>query len=191
MGNAKIIKVAKEYLKVRPIDVAHGVDHHQAVATNCVNIIQAEHLVVNVDTVVIAAWWHDLESQRGATDVLRREMTTAGLPAQTYKEVSAIIHAHTYGSRQKTTEAKVLFDADKMEYFNPKRMRQAAEDARKGLLPISTLAAHHHSWLARYRHILESFTFAYSRNWAYDNLAPTLVEIKKMGSFLRSSGFHR
>jgi HD superfamily phosphohydrolase YqeK len=189
MGNVEIINVAKEYLKVRPIDAAHGVDHHEAVAGNCVNIIQAERLAVDADIVVVAAWWHDLESQQGATDLLRREMTAAGFDEREYEAVSAIIHAHTYGKRQKTIEAKILFDADKMEYFNPQRMRQAVEDARGGLLPIPTLAKHYHDWLKRHQRVLESLHFRYSRTIASQNMVPTMAEIAKMGMFLDSKGF--
>lgn len=186
MGNLEIIDKAKEYLKKSPIDAAHGLEHHEAVAENCIKIINGEHLNVNITVVMIAAWWHDVESQQGATDLLQKEIVTAGFDPETVKSISATVSSHTYGKHQGTIEERVLFDADKMEYFNPDRIRSAVEDARKGLLPIPILAKHYQAWLERYQDILQSFNFEYSREAAHRNLAATLKEIEKMRIFLES-----
>lgn len=186
MDRLEIINKAKEYLGHQPVDSAHGLDHHEAVASNCFKIIQAEHLNVNTTAVVIAAWWHDLEDQEGATDLLQKEMASAGFDEQTTKATSSIIRSHTYGKLQETIEAKVLFDADKMDYFNPERMKKAVKDAQTGFLSIPVLAKHYHVWLDRYQDVLTSFNFAYSRAAAYHNLATTLEEIEKMRVFLET-----
>lgn len=186
MHNLEIIEKAKEYLSRLPVDSAHGLDHHEAVAKNCIKIIEVEQLNLNTDAVVIAAWWHDLESQQGATDLLLKEMASAGFDAQTTEVTASVVRAHTYGKHQETLEAKVLYDADKMEYFNPERARKAVEDAQSGILEIQILAKHYQAWLDRYREVLTSFNFEYSRKIASDNLPATLEEIEKMGAFLET-----
>lgn len=188
IDNPEIINKAQEYLRRQPVDFVHDLDHHEAVANNCIKIIQAEHLNVNPTIVIIAAWWHDLESKEGATDLLQKEMVSARFDEQTIKATTAIVHSHTYGEQQATTEAKVLFDADKLEYFNPERMKKAVNDAQMGLLPIPVLAKHYRLWLERYENVLNSFNFKYSRELAQQNLADTLAEIGKMRVFLETVG---
>ncbi len=186
MGSMEIIERAKDILRRKPVDTAHGLDHHEAVVDNCLRIIQAERLSIDIDSLKIAAWWHDLESQQGATDVLRKEMVLLGFDQQSVETVSAIVRSHTYGGKQKTVEAKVLFDADKIEYFNPKRIRDALEDAQKGVLPISALEKYYHSWFERHQRVLDSFHFGYSKKVAQDNLAATSNQIEKTRIFLES-----
>lgn len=187
MGSRKIVEKAKDYLRNNPIDITHGLSHHKAVVENCLKIIAEDHVVVDKDNLITAAWWHDVESQEGKTELLRNEMVCQGFNQRTVEIVCAIIRSHTYGGKQKTIEAKVLFDADKMEYFNPKRLRTALEDTKRGLLPVSALKKHYQSWLVRHRYILNSFHFHYSKNIALSNLKATSSEIEKIKTFLESS----
>lgn len=185
--NRKIVEKAKDYLRHNPIDATHGLRHHKAVVENCLKIIAEEHVVVDKDSLVIAAWWHDIESQEGKTELLRKEMVSQGFNKRTVEFTCAIIRSHTYGGKQKTNEAKILFDADKMEYFNPKRIRVALKDAKRGVLPVSALKKHYQSWLERHQYILNSFHFYYSKNIALSNLKATSSAIEKIKTFLESS----
>ncbi len=180
----KLIDKAKRFLKNTPIDAAHGFEHHKAVAENCKKIIEAEHLMVNAQAVITAAWWHDVESRRGATDLLEKEMKKVHLDKQDFKTIASIIHSHTYGKHQETMEAKVLFDADKIEYFNPQRLKRVLKDTQRGVLPVATLSAYYHNWLERHKTILESLHFNYSRVEAQRNLPVTKKEIEKIRMFL-------
>ncbi len=186
MSSSELINKAKDYLEHQPVDSVHSVDHHERVADNCMKIIEEEHLNINSYAVVIAAWWHDVETKQGATTLLQQEMEMAGFDRQTIESVSAIVRSHTFGKDQKTIESQVLFDADKMEYFNPERMRKAVKDAQEGTLSIPILAQHYHLWLDRYQSVLSSFHFSYSRETAFRNLVETLKEIEKMRIFLET-----
>ncbi|MBI2641709.1 hypothetical protein HYW87_03905 [Candidatus Roizmanbacteria bacterium] len=79
----KIINQAQVYLENQPIDAAHDLAHHSRVARNCQLIIKAEHLRVNRTNVMIAAWWHDVESQEGETNLLEKEMKKGGFDENT------------------------------------------------------------------------------------------------------------
>lgn len=187
MHSREVINEAKRRLE-HPIDAAHGVEHHRAVAGNCARIVEAENLTVDEDVLTIAAWWHDLETQRGGTGILREYLLANGYPAKTADSVCEIVEEHTYGQKQTSIEAKVLYDADKMEYFNPERMKQAIQDARRSVLPIAILKKHYGSWSQRYRQTLESFYFPYSRQIVQSRLSETLTVMGQMRDFLVKSG---
>ncbi|MBI4009373.1 hypothetical protein HY357_04005 [Candidatus Roizmanbacteria bacterium] len=180
-----VIDRARSRLIANPIDTTHDIEHHRNVAENCQKIIDEERLNVNSENIIIAAWWHDVETQQGATGLLQKEMQTLGFGQEDIKSVSDMVRTHTFGGKLKTVEAQVLFDADKMEYFNPERMRRALEDAKNGLLPTTILDRHYFEWLERYKEILELFNFETSKRIAFQNLPSTLNEIKKIGLFLK------
>lgn len=182
----KIIDKAQNLLKNRPINTIHDIEHHRNVVFNCGKIIEQENLIVNSTNIIIAAWWHDVESQQGATELLQNEMRSLGFDKDAIAAVTNIIHSHTYGQRPQTVEAQVLFDADKIEYFNPERMRKALKEAKAGLLPIPILKKHYLEWRKRHKDILESFNFGTSKKITLRNLSATLAEVKKITTFLKN-----
>ena len=182
----KIIRRAQILLKNQPINSIHGIEHHRNVVFNCKKIINGERLNVNSTNVIIAAWWHDVETQQGETELLQKEMEKLGFDQNTITSIAGIIHTHTYGKKPQTTERRVLYDADKMEYFNPGRMRKALKEVSTGLLPIPILKKHYLEWLERHKKILESFNFGTSKKIALQNLPTTLAEIKKITTFLKN-----
>jgi len=184
---ATLIDKARGRLTIKPIDATHDLEHHKNVAANCQKIIEEEHLSVNPQNILIAAWWHDVESQRGETNLLQKEMRKLGFEQEDIESISNIIHLHTFGEKPETNEAKVLFDADKIEYFNPDRIRKALKDAKNGLLPILILRKHYLEWVERHEKILESFNFETSKKIALTNLPRTLSEIKEITSFLETN----
>lgn len=185
MDRITLVDEARKYLKNKAIDSAHGLDHHKAVAENCLKIIKAEHLQLNTQAVIIAAWWHDIEDRQGSTDLLKKEMVSEGIDSKTIKEITSIVHNHTFGRTPETLEEKVLFDADKIEYFNPQRMEKILEDVKNGSLSIDRLKEYYITWLNRYKIVLTSFNFLYSKNVALNRVAATKKEIEKIRIFLQ------
>lgn len=182
----KIINKAKKLLKNYPINSVHDIEHHENVARNCQKIIDQEDLNINSTNIIIAAWWHDAETQQGDTKLLQKEMKILEFDRDIITSVANIILTHTYGKKPQTIEAQVLFDADKMEYFNPERMRKALKEAKAGLLSISILEKHYLEWLERHKKILKSFKFETSKKIALQNLSATLAETKKIANFLKN-----
>lgn len=178
------ISKAKQHLEANPIDAAHDLDHHQQVAQNCLAIINAHQLVVDPQLVEIAAWWHDVESQQGATSLLTSELKKTGLTTLEIEQIAQIVESHTFGAQPTTLEAKILYDADKMEYFNPHRLTKALVDAQNGSLPVETLKKHYLAWLERFQTVLDSFNFDYSRQFAHDNLVEAQEIIQKIRKFV-------
>jgi len=186
MDEAKIIKKAQAYLKHSPIDSVHDYNHHKNVARNCQMIIEAEHLDIDFELLNIAAWWHDMETQQGATNLLKRAMKEYEFSEKKIAIVISIINSHTYGKKQFELESQVLFDADKMEYFNPERMMRALEDTKIGKLSTVILRKHTVSWLQRHQKVLDSLNFKYSKKIALDNLAETKHKIDQISVFLEN-----
>ena len=169
----QLIAIAQERLRQSPIDTAHGLAHHQNVHNNCLEIIKSEGLNVDLDVIRIAAWWHDVESQVGDTNILRIEMEKLGFPTDQVERVLQIISEHSFGNSQSSIEAKVLYDADKIEYFNPERIQQAIDDNLNGDMTDATLKKHCLSWIKRSDHVLSNFHFEYSRIIATRNFIET------------------
>lgn len=179
----QLISIAKTKLKESPIDTAHGVDHHQSVFINCLEIIADHNLEINLDLITISAWWHDLESQIGDINVLNKEMIELKFSNNQIENIIKIIKEHTFGKKQTSLEAKILYDADKIEYFNVKRIEQAIEDTENGLMELATLQRLSKSWLKRYKNVLENFHFEFSKKTALNNLPATKQAVAIISNF--------
>lgn len=187
MDKKNLIEKAKQYLRKNTVDSAHDLNHHKAVAENCLKILRAEKLQINTQEILIAAWWHDVEDRQGSTDLLKKEMVSEGIDSKIIKEITSIVHNHTFGRTPETLEEKVLFDADKIEYFNPQRMEKILADVKKGLLPVERLKEYYSTWLNRYKKVLNSFNFPYSKNVALRRVEATKKEIENIRKFLKAT----
>ncbi|PIR63072.1 MAG: hypothetical protein COU65_00055 [Candidatus Pacebacteria bacterium CG10_big_fil_rev_8_21_14_0_10_42_12] len=117
----KPILIAKEILS-KSTDVAHALDHHRRVAENCELITKTEKLQVSNDLIMIAAWWHDLESRTGKTTLLKSTLNSLNFDENTIDQIAIIISEHSFGQQQTSDESRVLYDADKLEWTNATRM---------------------------------------------------------------------
>lgn len=125
MSTEQLVETARYYLEKNPFDAVHDVRHHAAVWDNCLWIIREEGIPnLNLDVLKVAAWWHDV--QRGQDDeisLLREKMQEFNMPNETRTAIFETVGSHSFGNTQASTEAKILYDADKMEYASFERVK--------------------------------------------------------------------
>ncbi len=120
-------EVAREYEKA-PRDtrsVAHGMDHLDRVWDRCEEL--GARMGADMEVLIAAAYLHDIgrqyglelhgqESAKHANGVLER----IGFPKGKVPAVLHVIEKHDYQTapaERKTTEARILYDADKLDAF--------------------------------------------------------------------------
>ncbi|PIY80820.1 MAG: hypothetical protein COY80_00925 [Candidatus Pacebacteria bacterium CG_4_10_14_0_8_um_filter_42_14] len=90
---------------------------------------------MDLDKVEIASWWHDYERGSSEHQTLVKVMQDADYSQEYIDSVRDLINSHSFSDkRSDTNEAKVLFDADKLEYVNPGRLVWIGEGILNGLL---------------------------------------------------------
>lgn len=161
----KVLQQAKRLLREDPFDAGHDYEHHLAVATNCLTIIEDEQLDVDVNALLIAAWWHDYKRDQDEENnrVLTRAMTTAGFKQKYIDKVLSIKNSHSYGRDQESLEAQILFDADKLEYASVPRMERVSEAVESGKMTKEVLGKYKIAFKDRIAKVLESFHFESTR----------------------------
>lgn len=135
MQKDQVINTAKDQLLHSPFDIAHDIFHHYKVWENVLLITVKEALNLDLDKLEIASWWHDYE--RGSLEhvALVKAMQKAGYPQVDIESVKDLINTHSFSdTHSDAEEAKVLFDADKLEYVNSGRLVWIGEGIINGLL---------------------------------------------------------
>lgn len=162
MSPEKIILEAKKHLQEHPFDSIHALNHHRSVWNYCLRIIKKENLTVNLDLLKIAAWWHDVERNEEECTLLRGAMTELKYQDQHINKVVEIINGHSWGKKQLCIEAKVLYDADKLEYVSSSRLFTLIEDYRKGNLTQERYDYYLKAWTGRIKSVSGKLNFDYS-----------------------------
>jgi hypothetical protein len=112
----------------------------------------------------VAAWWHDAEGRKGKTvTAVKKALENRKLSLKFADKVILIINQHSYGEKQTTTESKVLFDADKLEYVNPNRMLWVKQSFKDGFLTQKQYREYYRYWREKISKVPASMHFAYSR----------------------------
>lgn len=119
----KIIQEAERELFDNPFDIGHNYAHHYKVWENALYILIEEKLWdVDREALFIACWFHDLERGDQEHKRMLKILDKYKIPKKTQDKVLEIINSHSYEDKNPTiSEAKVLFDADKIEYINVSR----------------------------------------------------------------------
>jgi HD superfamily phosphodiesterase len=164
MNLTELIVDAQKYLICNPFDLAHDVMHHYRVWAWCFKIVKAEKLRVDWQVLSVAAWWHDAEGRKGKTvTAVKKALENRKLSWKFTNKVISIINQHSYGEKQTTTESKVLFDADKLEYVNPARMLWVKQSFKDGFLTQKQYREYYRYWREKISKVPASMHFAYSR----------------------------
>ncbi len=119
----KLISAAQKILVTDPYDKGHDICHHFKVMHNCLEIIVAEDIKgVNLDYLQLAAWWHDVDRKTKDHPRFMSSAKMLGFSDEEIAEILTIINGHSYSDeRSDILEAKILFDADKIEYVGHAR----------------------------------------------------------------------
>lgn len=159
-----IVIEAQKRLILNPYDVAHDVAHHNRVFEWSMKIVETEGLVVDQTFLTVAAWMHDLEDRRGEkTKVIRQILKDCGCGEIFINKVIFLIKEHSFGKKQTAQESKILYDADKLEYVDPRRLGAFIQAAKDGLLDEKTFLRYKKQWKQRVYKIPATLHFPFSK----------------------------
>ncbi len=161
----KVTQEAQVRLKEEPFDEAHDHAHHAAVVKNCRGIVQDENLKLDMQALLIAAWWHDYkrDNEEENDKILTQTMKNAGFDEEFTNIVLNIKNSHSFGNGQETLEQEVLFDADKLEYASVSRMKKVEEAVKTGKMSQDIQNRYRKAFLERLPTVLSTLHFESSR----------------------------
>lgn len=150
----KIYNVAQKVHGETPFDAAHDWNHHLAVGTNGLEIIDREKIQDKIDLPVFiaAAFFHDLERGSTGHDLAVSKMKEAGFSDEFVAKMVDLINEHSFGDTQKTLAGTVLWAADKIEYVSVDR-------SKKGLAELNEekIGAYVKMWSERIVLVINKF----------------------------------
>lgn len=175
-----LILEAKKILEKESFDIGHDLSHHYKVWDNAIQIVLLENILnkVDLDLLTIACWWHDVD--RGNKDNTKKFEKAANefeLSELQIKKIIEIINSHSFhDARSNLTEAKVLFDADKIEYINPARWILINNSPE---FPIEAGIKYCEAVNTRILKVYEQIYFSTSKKWLTSH-ANNILRLKPM-----------
>lgn len=128
-----VINEAKRILHESPYDLGHDLSHHERVWGNAQKIAEHVDKKVDIDALQVATFWHDVTlGQKDQTEdralhitetleYLQKLMKDKDFSEDFTSKVVEAIQTHPFEKKQRLIEAKVLFDADKLDAFHKVR----------------------------------------------------------------------
>lgn len=185
---APLIIALQKKLVLSPYDAAHDLTHHYRVFAATQKIVEAERLTVDNAVLTAAAWAHDLFGRSGEeTKAIEIFFKKQNCRDEFIKRVIAVISQHSFGEKPTIIEAKVLFDADKLEYVNPFRLGWFIQAAKDGLLEEETYLKYRQEWKERVYQIPDLLHFSYSKK-EFARMLPAAETIMEHGSWSINHG---
>lgn len=185
----KVLNEAEKRLKENPTDAGHDYDHHVSVVLNCQTIISKEKITqIDINALRIAASWHDyLRGDESKNDqILTSIMEEAGYKRDYIDKVLSIKNSHTYGVSQQNLEAKVLFDADKLEYLSTRRYSRITNAVQSGEMSMETLAKYKKAFRERIGNIRDQLHFEISKSIFDKRMQDVIAYTQRPGNVLWS-----
>jgi HD superfamily phosphodiesterase len=193
-SSQKLIEFAKKYLEKQPFDIVHDLEHHEQVVANCLDIIKQEGLQPDMDVIITAAWWHDVEKSyetKNSADktivFFRKTAEIFGADDEFINQCVDTIQQHSFSQPQRTLEGKILFDADKIEYVNDGRIGKLVDDfvANPHKYQPNHLQSTHDIWIARIKKVHDMMHFAFSKKVFQTKLRDTENILEKLQRALK------
>jgi HD superfamily phosphohydrolase YqeK len=164
MDTKTIIELAVKELRTNPYDELHGEKHHKLVWENCRKILKEEKLKVDKDVLKISSMWHDVQrSQKDEFKLLKKTLKNLKVDKNIIGKILAVVESHSYGKKQISLEAKVLFDADKLEYVNFQRVLVLLEEYNKGKITQDRFDYYVKIWRDRINMVKNQLHFKFSK----------------------------
>ncbi len=162
MTSKKLVKLAQVELKNNPFDIVHDERHHRTVWSNCQKIIAEEDLHdIDTKSLEISAWWHDVQRDaKDETALLKHKMRDLGLSQNNQEKIIQIVESHSYGNQQTSTEARILFDADKLEYVSAERVQILIKAYEQGKMDEKRFQYYVGKWKERILAVREQIHFS-------------------------------
>lgn len=150
----KIYNVAQKVHEESPFDAAHDWNHHLAVNTNGLEIIDKEKIQgeINLPVFIAAAFFHDLERGSTGHDLAISKMEEAGFGDDFVAKMVDLINEHSFGDTQTTLAGKVLWAADKIEYVSKDRFKHSLAN-----LSLAKRIVYKKLWRDRIKSVVEKF----------------------------------
>jgi HD superfamily phosphodiesterase len=158
-----LVLKARALLSENPYDSLHATSHHQQVWDNCLRIVNEEGLVVDTDVLRVAAWWHDVERGSEEAKLLKDALREVGASQDFGQRVMEVIGGHSFGQDQGSLEARVLYDADKLEYLSIERAESLLRDFENGTIGTERFVDYKSEWAKRIKLVRGSLHFESSR----------------------------
>lgn len=179
-----IIQKAQSILTTRSYDLGHDAYHHFKVWENCLHIILNENLEKQIDTEVIqiASWWHDIEKGNYRHKELQNILDKFKYDYSQIEKIKTIIElvdGPDFNRNASSTEAKILYDADKIEYISISRWEylKLAGEAQK--IPLDRLEYYAKELSNRIERVYKTLSFKYSRTKFKENLRNFILKYKR------------
>jgi HD superfamily phosphohydrolase YqeK len=191
----KLIDQAVERLSKQAFDEAHDLRHAEAVWKTAEDICTHIDKVVNKDIIKIACYWHDVvvtpktqwaegKNVSATADYLEKKMTKAGFEQESTQKTVAAIRWHEFDDEPVNIEGQIVWDADKLEPFNPDRWLGAIHAVQAGKMTeakFDALIDTGLKWLKVLRH---KYHFDYSRKLFDERLTallnyPAFIDLAK------------
>ena len=148
----EIVKRAKVIVDYRVLEIA--VMWHDVHVTEYKSLPAKKHADLN-QTI---GYLDDLLSKKGFSDKFRSKVREA-------------ILYHEFGTVQVTNEAKVLYDADKLDALNPERWKKLLTSAQKGMLSLIKLRFYGKVANQRLKTMRAQYNFEFSRRLHDEKIA--------------------
>lgn len=184
-----LVRIAERNLTTTPFDIGHDTHHHYNVWVNAYTIMALENLTLDIEKLNIACWWHDYE--RGSTKhpVLVENMKNLKYADSYIQDVLKIINSHSFeDDKSPEVEAKVLFDADKIEYVNPGRYFWVGEGILNGKIELNIARKYGKNLTDRIEAVAKQFNYVTSKEMFTENLQKFILLFPSMtvkyGDFL-------
>lgn len=133
----RAIVFAKELLNELN-DSMHGVAHMESVIGYCDQISKA-YPMVDLEILELAVWWHDVGRifvdeghAEKSSQMVREELKKIGIESAKIEQICDVIESHSNrGLRSpQTIEAKILKDADKLDFLTVDRWKVGIAEKR-------------------------------------------------------------
>lgn len=172
---SQVVRKARLLLKKQIYDDAHDLAHHLRVWSTAKEINENENTKANKNLLKIACMWHDVlikdypsppKNHKLITNetaiFLRELMLEKGFTHKESKRAYLAVKHHELNDIPLNIEGKILFDADKLDAFNPQRSAWFAnsKQGRKSLWKIKIFALKNK--LVR-NYVKRKFHYGYSR----------------------------
>lgn len=161
----ELIEIAQRNLITRPFDAGHNIFHHYEVFKNAFLIVSKENIsAINEDHLYVACWWHDFERGSSEHNVFVKAAEDVGLEKKEIDTILKIINNHSLSKTQTKIEEKVIFDADKLEYFNILRWEYIVNDFETKNITKEQILEYIGNLNSRTSDVLSRLSFEYTRN---------------------------
>lgn len=181
----EIVAQATEKLKSNAFDEAHDLRHAKAVWKTAEDICAHIDQEVNKDIIKIACYWHDVvvtpktqwvegKNVSATADYLEKEMTKAGFDQESTQKTVAAIRWHEFDDKPVNLEGHIVWDADKLEPFNPDRWLGAIKAVEVGKMSEKTLDSYIATGLKWLKILRQKYNFDFSRK-LFDERLTTLL----------------